>query len=40
MQVSFEVMMGFGDQAAREFEGTLDGKNLKGQMTARNSAAR
>ena len=36
-QVSFKVMMGFGDQAQeREFKGTLDGKNLKGQMTAQN----
>lgn len=36
-QVSFKVMMGFGDQAQeREFKGTLDGKTLKGQMTAQN----
>jgi len=36
-QVSFKVMMGFGDQAQeREFKGTLDGKALKGQMTSPN----
>ncbi len=36
-QVSFKVMMGFGDQAQeREFKGTLDGKTLKGQITTQN----
>ena len=36
-QVSFKVMMGFGDQAQeREFKGTLDGKTLKGQMASQN----
>jgi hypothetical protein len=36
-QVSFKVMMGFGDQAQeREFKGTLDGKTLKGQITTPN----
>ena len=38
-QVSFKVTMGFGDQAREaEFKGTLDGKNLKGQITAPNGA--
>ncbi len=36
-QVSFKVMMGFGDQAQeREFKGTLDGKTLKGQIASQN----
>ncbi len=36
-QVSFKVMMGFGDQAQeREFKGTLDGKTLKGQIATQN----
>jgi len=36
-QVSFKVMMGFGDQAQeREFKGTLSGKTLKGQITSQN----
>jgi hypothetical protein len=38
-QVSFKVMMGFGDQAQeREFKGTLDGKTLKGQIAPQNGA--
>ncbi len=38
-QVSFKVMMGFGDQAQeREFKGTLNGKTLKGQITSQNGA--
>jgi hypothetical protein len=38
-QVSFKVMMGFGDQAQeREFKGALDGKTLKGQITSQNGA--
>ncbi len=36
-QVSFKVMMGFGDQAQeREFKGTLNGKTLQGQITSQN----